>query len=276
MGFEQILGIRFTVNDITGRVRQYLPADRCFHANRFCQCVKSIASRNRICGRFDTVLVPAHLARERRGFWKLCHGGILEHVTPLWEGEVLSGRLYAGPFRWEVNEPLPASVFTHRADERALYLDPELYAELPLLDRARFEHLPTLLGALATELMRCVASREAVPDHERTRRWQIEYYLGLRFTNPIGLEDLAENLHLSVSRTGQIVRALFGKPFATVLREIRMRHARDLLTHTAFSVTEVAERCGFPDPGYFHRTFQRLHAETPLAYRRRHQREIPV
>ena len=231
---------------------------------------------NQLCGRFCARRVPAELARRGHGFWKLCHGGIVEWVSPLWEGEVLAGRVYAGAFRWPEDLPRADGLLCSRARSPSVLLAPALYEELAPVGAARLADLPELMQAFATELMARVASRERVPDGERTRKWQIEHYLGLNFTRPVGLPALARVLHLSVSRTGQVVRELFGRPFADVLREVRMRHARDLLTHTAFSVTEIAERCGIPDPGYFHRIFKQTHGVTPLAFRGAHQGDVLV
>jgi AraC-like DNA-binding protein len=274
--FERALGVRVAVNDLSGRIRSFLPPDRCYHSNRFCQCVKSTTRHNKLCGLFDTQVAPAHLARTRAPFWKLCHGGIVELVVPLFDGEMLAGRAYVGQFRFPEDADVPADALWQSGRPSRRALDAALRAELPAIDAERMRDLAEVMRAFAGELTSRAATRGRVPDAERSRKAVIENWFGLRFAGDASLSQLAGVLHLSTSRAGQVVRELFGTPFADVLASYRLGHARDLLAHTAFSVVEIAERCGYADPTYFHRVFRKHERTTPLRYRRRHRKKILV
>jgi AraC-like DNA-binding protein len=51
------------------------------------------------------------------------------------------------------------------------------------------------------------------------------------------------------------------------LNRYRIAQAKELLRHTADSVTVIGRRVGFSDPAYFSRVFRRLVGVSPSAYR---------
>ena len=54
----------------------------------------------------------------------------------------------------------------------------------------------------------------------------------------------------------------------------RLRLASEMLRHTAKSINEIAEECGFTDASYFTKTFKAALGETPKAYRSRFENEL--
>jgi AraC-like DNA-binding protein len=61
-----------------------------------------------------------------------------------------------------------------------------------------------------------------------------------------------------------------GVPPSTYLVESRMREARRMLVETLWSVGEIADRVGYPDPLYFSRCFRATTGVSPRGYRERH------
>lgn len=70
------------------------------------------------------------------------------------------------------------------------------------------------------------------------------------------------SLHYAFSRAGTT--------FMKELIQLRLERAREMLRddrHSELTVTEVAARCGFPDPGHFARRFRQRYAQAPLQFR---------
>jgi AraC-like DNA-binding protein len=63
------------------------------------------------------------------------------------------------------------------------------------------------------------------------------------------------------------VRRQTGRTVQQWINERRMVQARRLLTTTDLPIGEVGRRVGFPDAGYFARTFGRLHGTSPARWR---------
>ena len=59
-----------------------------------------------------------------------------------------------------------------------------------------------------------------------------------------------------------------GSTFTEYLTDIRMNHARVLLTQTDLSIRRVADRVGYPDGYYFTKVFKKRFAAPPGRYRK--------
>lgn len=250
--FARLQRVRIVVHDLAGRFPGRIPPELLRHDHALCRAVKG-AGHERACVRFDQEQVQAACRRQRDGFAKACHGGLVELVVPWFEGGELCWILFAGP--WQ--DAGSASIL--RAPRAALNLSPA-----PALPR----EWPDLLEGL-----RCLAARlatmapPALPA-ATTRREAVERFLRLRHGEDVGLPDLAAELGLSPSRTSHAVVALFGTTFARLLAATRLETAELLLRCTDLPVSAVAVRAGYGDLSHFHAVFRRAHHTTPAAWRR--------
>lgn len=81
---------------------------------------------------------------------------------------------------------------------------------------------------------------------------------------------VAQDLGVS-ARTLHRAFASLGTTFGGRLRELRVRHAAELLGQprlAALTVAEIGRRCGWSDASHFGRDFQALQRQTPAAWRR--------
>ncbi|MDQ6476864.1 two-component regulator propeller domain-containing protein [Dyadobacter sp. LHD-138] len=72
-----------------------------------------------------------------------------------------------------------------------------------------------------------------------------------------GVEVLAGSLHLSPSQLNRKLKALTGQSALVLMRDYRMQKALELLRCEADTISEVAFRVGFEDPGYFTKVFKK-------------------
>ena len=71
-----------------------------------------------------------------------------------------------------------------------------------------------------------------------------------------GVSELARRCGLSRSRFHACFVACFGLPPGKWLRQVRMRHARDLLQSTGLSVATVAARLGYASEAAFRKAYR--------------------
>lgn len=73
------------------------------------------------------------------------------------------------------------------------------------------------------------------------------------------------NMHHSKLR--RRVKAITGTATADYITFIRMRHALQMLgDHPRYSISQVAERCGYADAAHFSHAFRRWFDCSPLQY----------
>jgi AraC-like DNA-binding protein len=86
---------------------------------------------------------------------------------------------------------------------------------------------------------------------------------------PWTVESMAQVAHLSRSSLGERFRREFGRSPAQVLREVRMRHARELLAGTNRPIGQIAFAVGYGSAAAFSRAFSAYHSSSPQAWRSR-------
>jgi AraC-like DNA-binding protein len=84
-----------------------------------------------------------------------------------------------------------------------------------------------------------------------------------------GLEQLAEEVHMSVSQLNRKLKALIDQPADQLIRSMRMQRAADLLKQNAGTVAEIAYRMGFDSQAHFTTMFQKQFGCTPSEHKKR-------
>lgn len=96
---------------------------------------------------------------------------------------------------------------------------------------------------------------------------QMESFLNDTYTRPLTLKEIARATGVSQQHLLKLCR-LAGKP--TPMKQLyakRLEMAADLLLHTGFSVSEIAEHCGFVNQFHFSRKFKQSVGKSPLSWR---------
>jgi len=103
--------------------------------------------------------------------------------------------------------------------------------------------------------------------HEGLRRALL--WLADHAAEPITLDQLARQAHVSPSHLTFLFRTSLGVSFKSLLTRLRVERAKQIFSEaTARRVTEVAMTVGFSDLSHFERTFRRLVGQSPREFRR--------
>jgi len=88
-----------------------------------------------------------------------------------------------------------------------------------------------------------------------------------RYPEALSLQDVARAVSLSPGHLTTTVRQRTGRTVQDWIVDRRMVEARRLLAGSTLTIAEVGRRVGFPDAGYFTRSFRRVHGLTPTRWR---------
>jgi AraC family transcriptional regulator, transcriptional activator of pobA len=80
--------------------------------------------------------------------------------------------------------------------------------------------------------------------------------------------DYAEKLSVHVNHLNAAVQEITGKSTTAHINERLLMEAKSLLTHTDWSMAEIADGLGFDYASYFNRFFKKHSGLTPLAFRK--------
>ncbi len=94
-------------------------------------------------------------------------------------------------------------------------------------------------------------------------------FLEAEYGDPeLDLQKIALHMHISISTLKQLFHRHLHCGPASVLREIRLKRAEQLLCTPYLQVQEIAAGCGFRDPDYFSRLFRKHRDISPLTFRK--------
>lgn len=126
---------------------------------------------------------------------------------------------------------------------------------------------------LLSELIRHELQLVAAPDDARCNARgyeQIEPALRIissSYTREIRLGELADACHLAPSYFCRRFREVMGRTATDYITEYRIAKAETLLLTTDLSISQVSQRSGFSDSGYFSRIFRTQRGVSPSALR---------
>ncbi len=243
------LGLRLCFHDLLRR--SGLPKPWLQHQNPACLAVKR--DHQTECAAFCGQRIEREVTGLPSGSIHTCPFGHTDIAAPVWLEGMLAGVLYAGVC-WQGKDMPPRP---------GLLVHPT---------REWLEDRRLLLCALARELGRLLRGRQA--DRSPSRRETILTFVRNRLDRSFKIEDLASALHLSASRTGHLVKELFGETFPQLVTRLRLTHAARLLSATDAPAGEIALDTGFADQAHFTRAFRRHYRMTPLAFRRTYRVEV--
>ena len=95
---------------------------------------------------------------------------------------------------------------------------------------------------------------------------QIKKSIYNNLTDPLSLKDLSRKFGLNLTKLKSGFRILFGTPVGEYIRKVRMEHARYLLEHQGFNVSQASYAVGYNNISHFIRAFKRRYGFCPGSY----------
>jgi transcriptional regulator GlxA family with amidase domain len=102
------------------------------------------------------------------------------------------------------------------------------------------------------------------PDEDIT---QIQIWLQDNYFREIIISQLAHKFSMSTRTLNRRFKTALGISPLDYLQEVRINTAKDLLKTSNLSMSEIADKVGYQDTGYFSSLFKKHLATTPSIYR---------
>lgn len=127
--------------------------------------------------------------------------------------------------------------------------------------------LPALLAALLTDIFRFVATqtgRDTLPKNRSLTLFRAFQKSIRQARNPQkNIAHYAAEQHITAVHLNRVCRDLVQKSAMQVVYDYFLTEARNYLTHTDFTIAQVAYRLNFKDPAYFSRLFKKTNRPDP-------------
>jgi AraC-like DNA-binding protein len=124
-----------------------------------------------------------------------------------------------------------------------------------------------LLQAMLSLITPCF-SRENATANTSSFIEKATAYIHARFKENPSLEEVASEVYFNKRYFCTVFRKVTGKTYKEYLREVKLKHALNLLQHTNLSVTAVAMESGYLSISHFNREFFAYYKNTPTHVRK--------
>ena len=191
----------------------------------------------------------------------ICHADMLEYHRGFFRGQSIAGIITVSG--WRAPEPIRPKNSETQELYRSLPLPPDDFSTLD----SRIFPLSFMLSTYLEQLPLAHSPNSTGAEYHR-----LLLYLNENHTH-VSLEELCAMLHCSPSHLSHLFQKETGCSLHAYCNRLRVRDAKQLLSATSLSVTEIAHSLGFSDASYFVRVFRSQTGCTPLQFRIHHQSE---
>jgi len=137
-----------------------------------------------------------------------------------------------------------------------------------LLQLQRMTDIDDIAAWLARILKRfsdCVFNLKSVKHADLIQK--AIHYMNANYGRKIGLQDVANHVHMSPSHFSKIFKDEMGKSFVDYLGGVRIDKSKILLRERTIPLIDVAGMVGFDDQSYFSKVFKRFTGQSPGRFR---------
>lgn len=133
-----------------------------------------------------------------------------------------------------------------------------------------------LLNIVYKKMQRRELPNETIHKDNEEFIQSITDYLDEHFTEPISLQDLGNQFHISASYLSHIFKAETGLPPMKYLMYRKIGEAQSMLMNTSLAINDIGEQLGFNDTAHFSRMFKKYIGITCSEYRQHFRNENTI
>ena len=247
-----VMGVSLSVVDTSYRTICAAKNDE-----EFCMRISELPEGRSRCECSDTEMLRM-CDRNRAPVSHICHAGLLDTAVPIIKNDVIVGYIFIGRVRPTES---PEGVF-----QRLAWLgdtEEEIgarYALLPYFTENQRSAMTNLVSGI-------IFDGAIEIEYEGALERAVEY-IDRNIASPLTVNILCRELYVSKNKLYSVFREHKGMTVNEYIWERRMKLAKEQLTSTDRSLSEIAASIGIENYTYFCRLFKRTAGVSPTAYRK--------
>ena len=165
-------------------------------------------------------------------------------------------------------EKIPIKVF--QASQTMLEIPQKILDDIAMYDRGYKLMVSEMLATLIIEIARIINNHNISSikyENKDKRLDNLILYMRDNLHRNLTVEDFAAQSNMSSKQLNRIMFENYNMSVAEFFKKERIEKAKDLLTHTELSMSQIAHKIGFSDEFSMSKIFKRLEGMTPAKYR---------
>ena len=209
----------------------------------------------------------------------LHHNGFTDRLTSTGSETIVQFKPdFLGPTFFEIPEMHNIAKLFDKAKKGILFkpetkklVGPKIESMVELKDFDRITKLLEILNDLSLAKDYTLLNADGfafVTEPQDSAKIDIIYkYINKHFQEPISLEEISEQVSMTVPAFCRYFKKATGKTFTKLVNEYRVVHATKLLSESQMSISEICYTCGFNNFSHFNKTFNEITGKSASKYR---------
>ena len=194
-----------------------------------------------------------------------CHAGLIESVTPIFDGNSLIAYLMIGKFRdteKELTSPNKVCQISDMYDlDKQIML--QYYNDIPIFTKQYIDSAVSIIGAIISHM----SMYNYIRYQRSEMASEINQYIDEHLDDEITVNDLCDKFHVARGTLFAIFKLEYNDSVGKHILKKRLEKAQNLLSTTNTPIKDIAVSVGFNDHNYFARIFKKHIGLTPIQYR---------
>ncbi len=230
----------------------------------FCGIIRKNEDINEKCTHCD-VLGFSKCYAAKKPYLYHCHMGLVEIASPIMYGDTLLGYILIGQF---TDSPDKEQIRRNVMKAAKQY---RFSASEPLKELDNIVYLDSQYTTALTQLIEMCANyiwlNRIIKLNNTDLGQEIRLYIATHLTENLSVDTICSKYNISPSGLYQLFQKVFGCGVVKIIREERIKRAKELLLDSNFSISDIASQVGILDANYFIRVFKAETGMTPGEYR---------
>lgn len=231
----------------------------------FCELIRENAAVNEQCNNCD-LLGFSKCYASKKPYLYHCHMGLVEIASPIIYGETLLGYILIGQFTDKPNKEHIRRNLITAAKKHGFS------ATKSLKELENVVYLDNQYTTALTQLIEMCANyiwlNNIIELNNSNLGQEIRLYITNHLTEDLSINSICSKYNISPTGLYQLFKKVHGCGVAKIIREERIKRAKDLLLDSKLSISDVAAQVGIFDANYFTRMFRAETGMTPKHYRK--------
>lgn len=233
----------------------------------FCKMIRAVPERAAKCHLSDEKAC-ATCKRENRTYSYLCHAGVRETITPIRFENLIIGYIMFGEYR-KNGEATDVTGYAQR-NGIDVFAIKKAYEGLHTLDEKEVQATCNILESCVLKFW----LTDAILLSENDIADRVKRFINDNLHEPLTAEYICKSLLIDRRQLYSVFRSSYSTSVKQYVLSKKISRAKTLLISSEYSITEISEKCGFPDYNNFIQRFKSITGTTPLRYRKEYsQRE---
>ena len=231
----------------------------------FCGIFRKNEDINEKCTHCD-ILGLSKCYAAKKPYLYHCHMGLVEIASPIMYGDTLLGYILIGQF---TDNPDKEQIRRNVMKAAKQY---RFSASEPLKELDNIVYLDSQYTTALTQLIEMCSNyiwlNRIVKLNNSDLGQEIRLYIATHLTENLSVDTICSKYNISPSGLYQLFQKVFGCGVVKIIREERIKRAKELLLDSNFSISDIASQVGILDANYFIRVFKAETGMTPGEYRK--------